>query len=214
MSLYERSGRPGYGEGRSALLAAVIRIVARDGLRGLTYRAVAQEANVTHGLVSHHFGTRNAMIEAALAFVASESIGPSSLEPGHGEIEDYARDLGRQVAEDPNGPAFEYELLLEASRREELRDQVRELWNTYIAAAQRELSRIGFTDDPALARLVFAVVDGLVLQQLLMDKPSETDAAVGRLHEMLHALRSARAAAEAEPDSSTTRDYAADSAGH
>ncbi|MDW6064630.1 TetR family transcriptional regulator [Streptomyces sp. FXJ1.4098] len=28
------------------------------GLRRLTYRAVAEEAGVTHGLVVHHFGSR------------------------------------------------------------------------------------------------------------------------------------------------------------
>ncbi|WP_416979825.1 TetR family transcriptional regulator [Streptomyces sp. T028] len=48
--------RLGYGEGRDALLIAAVRVVARDGLRKLTYRAVAAEAGVTHGLVAHHFG--------------------------------------------------------------------------------------------------------------------------------------------------------------
>lgn len=188
----ERPQRPAYGEGRSALLAAVIRVVAREGLRGLTYRAVAKEANVTHGLVTHHFGARDVMIEEALAFVAGESLGPSSLEPGTGRITDYARDLGRQVSDNPEAPAFEYELLLEASRRKELEGQVRGLWKTYIDAAQRELERIGFDRDPALARLLFAAVDGLVLQQLMTGKSGATNAAVDRLHEMLEALLQAR----------------------
>jgi DNA-binding transcriptional regulator YbjK len=36
--------KPRYGEGRRALLDAAIRVVARQGLRGLTYRAVGKEA--------------------------------------------------------------------------------------------------------------------------------------------------------------------------
>src|SRR3712207_8439845 len=57
---------PGYGEGRRALLAAAVHVVATRGLRHLTYRSVAQEAGVAHGLVAHHFGTRDALLEAAL----------------------------------------------------------------------------------------------------------------------------------------------------
>lgn len=56
--------RVDYGTGREALLNAAVRVVARGGLRKLTYRAVAEEAGVTHGLVVHHFGSRDALIEA------------------------------------------------------------------------------------------------------------------------------------------------------
>ena len=41
--------------GRHALLRATIVIVGHGGLRALTYRAVAAEAGVSHGLVRHHF---------------------------------------------------------------------------------------------------------------------------------------------------------------
>jgi AcrR family transcriptional regulator len=51
-----RRTRPARGDGRRALLEAVVRVVARHGLDALTYRAVAKEAGVTHGLVSYHFG--------------------------------------------------------------------------------------------------------------------------------------------------------------
>jgi AcrR family transcriptional regulator len=60
------AARPGYGEGRTALLDAAISVVSDRGLRGLTIRSVASEAGVTHGLVRHHFGSRDALIEATL----------------------------------------------------------------------------------------------------------------------------------------------------
>lgn len=74
-----------YGEGREALLKAAVRVVARGGLRSLTYRAVAEEAGVAHSLVVHHFGSRAALIEEALAHTVQTSMSHSILEPGFGE---------------------------------------------------------------------------------------------------------------------------------
>lgn len=62
-----------FGAGRQALIEATITVVARAGLRNLTYRAVAKEAGVAHGLVAHHFGSRQALIEAALQHALDES---------------------------------------------------------------------------------------------------------------------------------------------
>src|SRR5690349_11387552 len=81
-----RSG-PGYGEGRQALLDAAVHVVATRGLRHLTYRAVAQRAGVAHGLVAHHFGTRDALLAAALEFSLANSVGSISSEPGSGDLD-------------------------------------------------------------------------------------------------------------------------------
>ena len=86
--------RPEYGQGRDALLAATVHVVAREGLRGLTYRAVAEEAGVANTLVAHHFGTRDALLQAALDWAAEQSIGISLLEPATGRLEDLAAKLG------------------------------------------------------------------------------------------------------------------------
>lgn len=44
-----RRKRVTYGAGREALLNAAVRVVARGGLRKLTYRAVAEEAGSPTG---------------------------------------------------------------------------------------------------------------------------------------------------------------------
>ena len=62
------------GEGRDALCEALVRIVAREGLDGVTFRSVAAEAGVTHGLASYHFGNRETMIVEALTWAVRESI--------------------------------------------------------------------------------------------------------------------------------------------
>jgi AcrR family transcriptional regulator len=143
---------------------------------------------VTHALVAHHFGSRDAMIREALEHAARESIDVSSLEPGTGRLDDLAGNLGAFVAASAEETVFQYELLLEASRRPELVDEIRRVYDTYRDATHRELVRAGFDpDDTRLSELVFAALDGLVLQQVVFGRPEHTDAVVQRLRELLFA---------------------------
>ncbi|MFF7277269.1 TetR/AcrR family transcriptional regulator [Streptomyces griseorubiginosus] len=178
-----------YGEGREALLSAAVRVVARGGLRRLTYRAVAQEAGVTHGLVVHHFGSRDALIEETLAHTIRTSMDTSALEPGTGKVADFSSGVSEMVTADPDKQAFQYELLLESRRRPELLPQLRALYDEYFDATHRELSRM-LPDgaDRALSRLVFAALDGLVLHQLVLGEPEVTDAAIEELRTLLRLL--------------------------
>ncbi|OPG09522.1 TetR family transcriptional regulator [Streptomyces sp. GKU 895] len=178
-----------YGEGREALLNAAVRVVARGGLRRLTYRAVAEEAGVTHGLVVHHFGSRDALIEETLAHTIRTSLSTSALEPGTGKVADFSAGLSEMVTADPDLQAFQYELLLESRRRPELLPQIRALYDEYFDATRRELTRmLPAGADKALTRLVFAALDGLVLHQLVLGEPDVTDAALDELRSLLRLL--------------------------
>ncbi|MFF7639635.1 TetR family transcriptional regulator [Streptomyces canus] len=184
-----RKKRMNYGEGREALLNAAVRVVARGGLRKLTYRAVAEEAGTTHGLVVHHFGSRDALIEEAVAHAIRTSLNTSALEPGTGKVADFSVGVSEMVAADPDIQAFQYELLLEARRRPELLPHLRALYDEYFDATGRELSRMlpGGAGRP-LTRLVFAALDGLVLHQLVFGGPETTDAAIEELRTLLRLL--------------------------
>jgi AcrR family transcriptional regulator len=182
----ERARRPQHGKGREALLAATVHVVAREGLRGLTYRAVAEEAGVANTLVAHHFGTRDALLQAALEWAAEQSIGISLLEPATGRLEDFAAGLADLVAADADMQAFQYELALEARRRPELMPAIERMYRGYIEATRRELMRLGL-DEPSddLARAVFVMLDGIVLQQTLFGDAAATEAVVERLRDLL-----------------------------
>jgi AcrR family transcriptional regulator len=193
----ERARRPRHGQGREALLAATVHVVAREGLRGLTYRAVADEAGVANTLVAHHFGTRDALLQAALGWAAEQSIGISLLEPATGRLEDLAAGLADLVREDADMQAFQFELALEARRRPELLPAVQQMYGSYIEATRRELMRLGLdepTDD--LARAVFALLDGVVLQQTLFGDAEATERAVERLHRLLKSAGARSTSAE------------------
>jgi AcrR family transcriptional regulator len=204
MATRARPKRPPYGGGRDALLMAAIGVVATRGLRGLTIRAVAEKAGVSHGLVRHHFGSRDAMVEATLIRSVELAIDTTSLEPGTGTIDDMATDLPEFVDSDTELIAFQYECLLEARRRDELMPHVRDMYDDYMDAARRELARAGLGDDPDLARVVFAALDGLALQQCVFGGGERTKDGVRLLHEMLNALREARA----RPSAAVSRDGA------
>lgn len=56
------------------LAEAALRLLARDGvLAGLNLREVAEEARVNRGLIYHYFGSRQALLRAAVATVVQES---------------------------------------------------------------------------------------------------------------------------------------------
>src|SRR6266700_1207416 len=59
-----------HGALRDALLAAAERVLERDGLPGLTLRAVAREAGVSHAAPTHHFGDLTGLLSelAAIGF--------------------------------------------------------------------------------------------------------------------------------------------------
>ncbi|MEV6833997.1 TetR family transcriptional regulator [Streptomyces sp. NPDC051133] len=184
-----------YGTGRVALLDAAVRVVARGGLRKLTYRAVAQEAGVTHGLVVHHFGSRDALIEEAVTHAIRTSLNSSALEIGTGEPADFAGGLADMVASGPELQAFQYELLLEARRRPELLEHLRALYEEYFEATRRELSRmLPGTVGRGTSRLVFAALEGLVLHQLVFGEREVTEEALAELRALLQRLAETPAA--------------------
>lgn len=183
----EHSTARQYGEGRQALLEAAIRVTAVKGLRGLTYRSVAEEAGVTHGLVAHHFGSRDVLIEEALNFAAETSIDQSRLASIDTGFTGLAAELERSVELQPDIQAFQYELILESRRRPELLPLVERIYAAYRHAITAELTHNGL-NDPALADLVLAATDGLVLQQLAFGRPDKTQAAMEALRALLRRL--------------------------
>src|SRR6478752_3132268 len=59
-----------HGALHDALLKAAARVLERDGLAGLTLRAVAREAGVSHAAPTHHFGDLTGLVSelAAIGF--------------------------------------------------------------------------------------------------------------------------------------------------
>ena len=50
---------------RDALISATLELVAEAGVRGATVREIANRANVTQGMIRHHFSSKDDLIAAA-----------------------------------------------------------------------------------------------------------------------------------------------------
>src|SRR5499427_5599515 len=72
-----------HGALRDALLDAAERLLEREGLSGLTLRAVAREAGVSHAAPTHHFGDLTGLVSelAAIGFRQFNDAMASSCSP-------------------------------------------------------------------------------------------------------------------------------------
>ena len=59
---------------RDAIVAATVRIVARDGVGAVTHRRVAEEAAVSLSSTTWHFESKGQILEAALRWTAAREI--------------------------------------------------------------------------------------------------------------------------------------------
>lgn len=158
---------PGDGSGRDALIRATISVVAAKGLRGLTFRAVAEAAGVNNSLIAHYFGSRDALIEAAFDQAVHESIDISHLDEFPDSREGFIDSLGAMLAANSDREIFVYEMVLAARRRPEIAERVSRLYDDYVTTLAASLRRAlggAFSEDRA--RYAFAALDGLVLQRL------------------------------------------------
>ena len=155
-----------YGEGRDLLVAATVAVVAEKGLRGFTFRAVAERAEVNNSLVAHHFGTREALLFAALDWSVEQSISSTRL-PELASEAAFVDALMESIREHPELQAFQYEMILEAGRNPLYSEPVARLYARYQAVAEESLRQFGIKYDlAATARRTFATLDGIVLQYI------------------------------------------------
>lgn len=179
------SGTVRRGEGREAIYRALVALVAREGLDKVTFRSVAREAGVTAGLASYHFGDRDTMVREALQWAAQHSTSVAMISLDTEDISEFASTLPALMRDYPEEAMFSFELILAAARRPELSPDVRRSYDGFIDAVATSLAQFGLTQDPNLANLVFAAIDGLSLQYLIYGDVEATRAGVTALQKLL-----------------------------
>jgi DNA-binding transcriptional regulator YbjK len=154
-------------ERRQRIIDAALRVAARDGISGISHRTVAAEADVPLGSTTYHFTSLDELLVAALRqanefFAVSVRDNPALTDPEADLATELARVLGTWLSRESTGMEMEYELYLAALRRPALRPVAAE-WTDQVAEV---LSR---RTDPATARALVAMIDGICLQVLLTD---------------------------------------------
>lgn len=163
-------------------------MVARGGLRALTYRAVAEEAGVTHGLVRHHFGSRDALIVAATEYSLDPALVASDITGTTGPLESFASGIPAMIRSEGDLLAFQYEVILESRRRPELRGAVRSLIQGLRRGILEDLRAHGIEASPALGTLVMSALDGIVLHGLMLGEPKQVQVSLRELRKLLRQL--------------------------
>jgi AcrR family transcriptional regulator len=70
-----RRKRKSAGTTRERLIAALLRLLARRSVDGISVRDVAAEAGVNHGLVHRYFGSKEALVRAAVQRLSEQVYG-------------------------------------------------------------------------------------------------------------------------------------------
>lgn len=169
---------------RRTIADAGLAVLAREGSRGLTHRAVDVVAQVPIGTTSNYFRSRDALIEGLVERIG-ERLAPSAddlerrakTEPGPALFADYLRDIVRRLTDDRDVTLALFELRLEGGRRPE------------VAAVLGAWQRAGFDADVAFntaaglpggrreIALFHYAIDGLLLDRLTtpIDQETSTD---------------------------------------
>ncbi|MEU3221232.1 TetR family transcriptional regulator [Streptomyces sp. NPDC006971] len=160
---------------REALLDAATRLLAREGARALTHRAIAAEAGTTHGIARYYFGTLDQLLDEALRRLATRQIEEVRVLFHQLPDVDIPQRITRIVqyvtgslAHDRDSCIARYEFFLEVARRRQLQDSLNEWGVTQRAAFADELRGAGSADPEADAADLLTVINGLLLEQLAL----------------------------------------------
>lgn len=177
---------------RELAAGAALSVLAAQGSRGLTHRAVDTEAGLPPGSTSNYFRTRSSLLEAALRRHIELDLPPAELieQLDVGELsKEQARELlfaalARVIDREARPMlAARYELMLEARRREELREIYNNSRGRVLAIAEMVLRASGCESPVEHAEQTAVLMDGIALDQLMDNERALDLAGVERVLE-------------------------------
>ncbi|MFE5190333.1 TetR/AcrR family transcriptional regulator [Streptomyces sp. NPDC056628] len=160
---------------RAALVDAAIEVLAQEGARGLTFRAVDTEAAVPTGTASNYFSSRDDLLTQAGARVY-ERLQPDEAtiarQRAAGRDRDtyvkLMRELVGRIASFRTGYLALLELRLEATRRPELRKVLTERVRADVDANVAYHEASGLPGDTTAVKLLILTLNWLIVEQLTL----------------------------------------------
>jgi DNA-binding transcriptional regulator YbjK len=148
---------------------AAIATLARDGMRGLTHRAVDRAARLPEGSVSYYFRTRQALLQATVERLAERDVADVPALPQH-DLDAFA-DVAAELLESwlttgRQRQLARYELALEATRRPELRKVLVAAGAGLRAMIAERFAAAGVSQPEDRAQVFAALLDGLIFDQI------------------------------------------------
>lgn len=162
-------------ERRGALLDAALEVLADDGARGLTFRAVDRRAAVPPGTASNYFTDRDDLLtQAGSRFYERLTPGPEVLRPLTEDPKDRAtvtrmmQTIVDRIEAFRSGYLALLELRLEATRRPELRRLLTERVRADIDYNVRTHLEAGMPGDETTVLLLYLALNWLIVDRLTL----------------------------------------------
>lgn len=160
---------------RAALLDAAIEVLAREGARGLTFRAVDMEAQVPMGTASNYFSSRDELLtqvghryyerlEPDAAVLTDALSGPRDRD----RVTELMRDIVERVMTFRSGYLALLELRLESTRRPELRELLSKRIRADIDLNIRNHEESGLPGDTTTVVVLYLALNWLILERLTL----------------------------------------------
>ncbi|WP_433197772.1 TetR/AcrR family transcriptional regulator [Nocardia sp. CA-107356] len=162
-------------ERRQALLDAALEVLAKEGARGLTFRAVDKEAAVPAGTASNYFANRDDLLtqaggrfyerlEPSAATMAELATGPKT----RAHITELMRETVSRIEAFRTGYLAMLELRLEATRRPELRAVMTEAVRADLDFNVRNHLEAGLPGDDKSVILLYLALNWLIVDRLTL----------------------------------------------
>jgi len=177
-------------ERRTEILDGALAVLAEQGMRGLTHRAVDAAAGLPLGSTSYYFRSRAALVTGCVARLleldlAGELPAFGAAPPDVDAVAAVLARVGVAMATDQRHRTLaRYELSLAAVRDPDLRAELVRGGDTIRRLGAATLGALGATDPVMAADELAAVLDGLVLTALVRG-PHEPAALAAWLHPAL-----------------------------
>ena len=176
---------------RTALLDAAIEVLAREGSRGLTLRAIDKEAGVPTGTASNYFANRDELLAQVMRRTRERlTPDPDALAetmkqtPSHELAAELMRQLLARMRADRSSNLAMLELRLEATRRPDLHTEL----SGFLAAEHRQVIDYhlgeGLPGDRIGVALLYFGMLGMIVDDLTIPavlEPYSTDELIGQL---------------------------------
>jgi AcrR family transcriptional regulator len=160
---------------RQALVDAAIEVLAEQGARGLTFRAVDARAAVPAGTSSNYFSSRDDLLTQAgarvyqrlrpdAATLARSLTGPRD----RGRVLDLVSELTQRIESYRPGYLALLELRLEATRRPALREVLTRTVRADLESNVAYYLDTGLPGDATTAVLLYLALNGLIVERLTL----------------------------------------------
>jgi DNA-binding transcriptional regulator YbjK len=160
-------------ERRAQLLDAAIRLLAHEGARGLTHRAVDDESGSPRGTAANYFRTRQALflglverIAERVSFTEAAEIARTTRAASAQTTAEYLRASRDRLLGDRDLAIAYFEVRLEAMRRPEINEIVGDWMRASVRAEVEFAESQGFAGGPEARALFHYAIEGMVLDEL------------------------------------------------